>query len=314
MSVPSLHGLILTAVFLIVAGTPFVAWWWLSALRTRRRLLTVGAAKPNSPIAPATRWLGAMARAAAPLAKVSLPQEGWEAYALRRRFMHAGLRHPSAPVFFFAIKTVLAFCLPLALWIGRLALGAAPTQHFLSFLGLLCGAGFYGPNLVLAQLVKSRQAEIIEALPDALDLLTISVEAGLSLDAALNRVAREIELNSLTLAEELQLLSLELRSGAGRARALRNLALRTGVDDIEALVAMLVQSDKFGTSMGDALRVYAGVLRAKRQAQAEERAGKVAVKLIFPLVLCVFPAILLVVGGPAMIRITKVLPTLVQGG
>ena len=252
---------------------------------------------------------------ATPLARLSVPDEGWEGSELRRRFMHAGLRSPTAPVFFFAIKTLLAFGLPLALWTAKnIAAWDMPGNKFLIYAGLLCGIGFYVPNLILGRLIALRQREIFENFPDALDLLTICVEAGLSLEAALNRVAGEIRLKSAILADELQLVCLEFRAGSGKERALRNLALRTGVEDIDTLVAMLVQSEKFGTSIGESLRIHSEMLRIKRQQRAEELAAKVAVKLIFPLVLCIFPSILITVAGPAMIRIAKELPKLVGAG
>src|SRR5690606_11946344 len=138
---------------------------------------------------------------------------------------------------------------------------------------------------------------------------TICVEAGLGLDAALARVAKEIRLESAELADELELVTLEMRAGAGKDRALRNLALRTGVDDIDSLVALLVQSERFGTSIGESLRVQSETLRVKRQQRAEEAAAKIAVKLIFPLVLCILPSIFIVVGGPAVLQIGKTFGT-----
>jgi tight adherence protein C len=161
------------------------------------------------------------------------------------------------------------------------------------------------PNWALNRRVRLRQREIFEAFPDALDLLTICVEAGLGLDAALARVAREIRLTSRELSDELELVTLEMRAGAGKDRALRNLALRTGVEDIESLVALLVQSERFGTSIGESLRIQSDTLRVKRQQRAEEAAAKISVKLVFPLVLCILPSIFIVVGGPAVIQIGK---------
>jgi tight adherence protein C len=248
------------------------------------------------------------------LAKLSVPEEGWEHSELRRRFIQAGLRDPSAPIFFFAVKTMMAFGLPLFLWAFRIFSNSGmPLNKFMLLVAVLSAIGFYLPNFILNRLIARMQLEIFENFPDALDLLTICVEAGLSLEAALNRVAAEIQLKSQILAEELQLVCLEFRAGSGKERALRNLVLRTGVDDISTLVAMLVQSEKFGTSIGESLRIHSESLRVKRQQRAEETAGKVAVKLIFPLLFCIFPSILIVVAGPAMISITKVLPTLVGG-
>jgi tight adherence protein C len=158
-----------------------------------------------------------------------------------------------------------------------------------------------------------RQRDIFESLPDALDLLTICVEAGLSMERALAKVAGEIHIKSLALAQELQLVLMETRSGFSKERALRNLALRSGVEDVDALVAMLVQAERFGTSMGDSLRVHADNLRRKRAVVAQEAAAKVALKLLFPLIFCIFPALMIVLLGPASIQMTAVLHPVAQG-
>ncbi|KAB2970824.1 MAG: type II secretion system F family protein [Zoogloea sp.] len=310
--------LFLGLVFLIASGLPVGAYFVLRRNAVQRRLERIVSGVPG-PADPAQKdtpqWVETVARAATPLARLSVPDEGWEGSELRLRFMRAGLRSSNAPVFFFAIKTLMAFGLPLLLWFARAASGSTmPLNKFVLLVGVVCSVGFYLPNVVLNHLIERRRLEIFESFPDALDLLTICVEAGLSLEAALNRVASEIQINSLVLATELQLVCLEFRAGSGKERALRNLALRTGVEDVDTLVAMLVQSEKFGTSIGDALRIQSDMLRVKRQQRAEERAAKVAVKLLFPLMFCIFPSILIVVAGPAMIRIAKVLPTLVGGG
>jgi tight adherence protein C len=305
----------LALVFLVASGIPIAAYFALRRNVAQRRLESlVGSAPVGTAQRPdaGNAWVRTIAKAATPLAKLSVPDEGWETSALRRRFMQAGLRSPNAPIFFFAIKTLMAFGLPLVFWLVRVfSATGMPANKFFFLIALLSGIGFYLPNLILNRMIAKRQEEIFENFPDAIDLLTICVEAGLSLEAALNRVAAELEIKSEVLAEELQLVCLEFRAGSGKERALRNLALRTGVEDIDTLVAMLVQSEKFGTSIGESLRIHSEMLRVKRQQRAEERAAKVAVKLIFPLVLCIFPAILVVVAGPAMIRIVKVLPTLV---
>jgi tight adherence protein C len=249
-------------------------------------------------------WVETVVAAARPIARLSLPDAGWEDSALRRRFMHAGLRSHSAPVLFFAIKTLLAFGVPMLIWLLRHSWGLPPTSPKLIFAMATAGAiGFYGPNLVLNSLIERRQREILDHFPDAIDLLTICVEAGLGLDAALRRVADEMTIKSPVLAEELQLVTLEMRVGAGKDVALRNLAVRTGVQEIDMLVSTLIQSEKFGTSIGESLRVHADMLRTKRRQRAEERAAKLAVKLIFPLVLCILPSLLIVIAGPAAIQI-----------
>lgn len=308
--------LFMSLVFLVVSGVPMAAYFSLRrgpAQERLERVVTPPSALDTVP--EGGKWIESVVKAVKPLAKLSLPREGWEGSELRRRFMQAGLRHPNAPIIFFAVKTLAAVGLPLCFWLVRMFFdGSMPANKFFTVIGFLCAFGYYLPNFILNKMIAARKLAIFETFPDALDLLTICVEAGLSLEAALNRVAAEIELNSPVLAEELQLVCLEFRAGSGKERALRNLALRTGVEDIDTLVAMLVQSEKIGTSIGDSLRIHSEMLRVKRQQRAEERAAKVAVKLIFPLILCIFPSILIVVAGPAMIRITKMLPALIGIG
>jgi tight adherence protein C len=156
-------------------------------------------------------------------------------------------------------------------------------------------------------LAKRRQHRIRLGLPDALDLLVVSVEAGLGLDQAIQRVSDELRFAHPDLADELRLINLELRAGKARSEALRNLADRTQLDDLSSLVAMLVQTDKFGTSVAQSLRVHSETMRTKRRQRAEEAAAKTGVKMVFPLVFCIFPAIFVVTIGPAAIRFVQVL-------
>jgi len=170
-----------------------------------------------------------------------------------------------------------------------------------------CGLGYLLPSMALGRLAKKRQHRIRLGLPDALDLLVVSVEAGLGLDQAMQRVGTELDFAHPELSEELRLINLELRAGKARVDALRNLAERTGVDDIISLVAMLVQTDKFGTSVAQSLRVHSDTVRTKRRQRAEEAAAKTGVKMVFPLVFCIFPAIWIVTIGPAVIKFIEVI-------
>jgi tight adherence protein C len=169
------------------------------------------------------------------------------------------------------------------------------------------GIGYVIPGFILARKAKKRQHRIRLSLADALDLMVVSVEAGLGLDQAMARVAQELEFAYVDLASELRLVGLELLAGTGRSEALRNLADRTGVDDLTSLTAMLIQTDKFGTSVANSLRVFSDTLRTKRRQRAEEAAAKTGVKMVFPLVLCIFPAIWIVTIGPAAIKFMQVL-------
>lgn len=257
-------------------------------------------------------WVSAVVKLTGPLAKLSLPAEGWENSSLRTRFMNAGYRDANAPLLFFSAKTLLAFLLP-SLAIAYIGIAAVRmTNAGMIFLVLVFAAlGYILPNVFMARRIARRQREIFESFPDAIDLTTVCVEAGLGLDAALSRVGNEMRLKSPVLGEELHLLNLELRAGSSRERALRNLALRTGLEEIDALVAILIQADRFGTSVADSLRIHSDNLRTKRRLQAEESAVKVPLKLLFPVIFCIFPSLLLVLLGPAFIGIYRVLlPTM----
>jgi len=173
--------------------------------------------------------------------------------------------------------------------------------------------GYYLPNGILARLVSSRQSELFLVFPDALDLLRVCVEAGLGLDAAVERVGREMQIESKALAQEFSLLGLELRAGATRTNAMRNLALRIGLEDIDGLVSMLIQADRFGTSISESLKMHSESLRTKRRLVAEEDAAKLPVKILMPLIFCVFPALLTVLLGPAVINIIQMLMPRLSG-
>lgn len=247
------------------------------------------------------RWL-------TPIAKPALPEGAWERSPLRLRFYNAGFRSMTAPVIYFAAKTVCTFLLPaILLFVLGFSDSRLETTSLLTVLLILAAAGYYLPNLILVKLIAHRQRELFEAFPDALDLMRVCIEAGLGLDAAIDRVGREIALESPALAEEFHLVSLELRAGASRADALRNLALRVAIEDIDTMTATLIQADRFGTSIAESLRVYAESLRTKRRLVAEEAAAKLPVKLLVPLIFCVFPALLTVLLGPAVISVYRIL-------
>lgn len=304
----------LVLVFLSVFGLTAVGMAFLapSASRERLRSLMPGVGGRATAAHP---WFGRATGVTARFGKLSIPEEGWEKSGLRKRFMNAGLRTASAPLIYFGAKSVLAIGLPL---IAYLALAVADTMPDLNgmLLVLLAAAafGYYLPNAVLSHLVMVRQREIFETFPDALDLMTVCVEAGLGIEAALNRVAGDIEHKSEVLSEELGLVGLELRAGNDRERALRNLAARAGVEEVETWVAIMIQAERFGTSIAAALRVHSEMLRTKRRQRAEEAAAKIALKLLFPLIFCIFPSLMLVLLGPAFIQIYRVLLPTMGGG
>ena len=236
-----------------------------------------------------------------------VPKSPKEMGKLQLRLVQAGYRGSEALPVFLGIR--------IAFMLGCFALCMTPLVGRPGLLVILpaMGLGYTIPGMVLARKAKRRQHRIRLSLADALDLLVVSVEAGLGLDQALARVGQELEFAYPDLSSELRLVSLELLAGTGRSNALKNLADRTGVDDLSSLVAMLVQTDKFGTSVANSLRVFSDTLRTKRRQRAEEAAAKTGVKMVFPLVLCIFPAIWIVTIGPAAIRFIKVLVPLTAG-
>jgi tight adherence protein C len=300
---------LLAATFLIVSG---VTWAALSVLRqgaVQRRLAQI---QQENPLAPSEsneqQWMKTIEQITTPLARLSLPGKDWDASALRVRLMNAGWRAPEAMAIYFGSKTLLAVGLPFL--IAAPLVGHIGEEQRVLFLYLLFAAavvGFYLPNLVLRLKITRRQRDIFEAFPDSLDLIMVCVEAGLSLDAAILRVVQEMHGTHPVLAEEYEILTLELRAGLSREKALRNLATRTGVSEVDMLVSMLIQADRFGTSVGDSLRVHADMLRTKRQTRAEERAVKIGTKLMFPLILCILPSLFVVLLGPAAIRVIAAL-------
>ena len=234
------------------------------------------------------------------------PRSMNEMGSLRQRLVQAGYRRDEALTVFFGIRVMFA----LALFVLFSTSFVVKANLMLALGGL--GLGYLLPGMVLARLAKRRAHRIRLSLADALDLLVVSVEAGLGLDQALQRVGAELASAYPDLSDELRLVNLELRAGKARAEALRNLGQRSGVDDLNSLVTMLIQTDKFGTSVAQSLRVYSETLRTKRRQRAEEAAAKTGVKMVFPLVFCIFPAIWVVTIGPAAIKFMTVLFPLIE--
>lgn len=305
---------ILTVLFLSVA----ILVWALASWITRDRSLGLRLEGLSNAV-PVTlqpgnegSWQAKMADLATPIARLSAPKEGGDTSYLRVRFLNAGLRQPYWPMLFFGAKSLLALVLPgLYLLMNGLVGSAGVTMGTLLVLLALVGVGYYLPNLLLSVLISQRQQAIADALPDAIDLMTVCVEAGLAIDAAMKRTCEELAMNSPELAEELKLVTLELQVGASRDAAMHNLALRTGVADVNSFVTILLQSGHFGTNVADSLRVLATTMRENRQIRAEEKAAKVPLKLLFPMIFFIFPALFVVLLGPAMITVYRtLLPTL----
>jgi tight adherence protein C len=261
-------------------------------------------------------WRKTVVQIVGPFAKLSTPDIKWENSPLRIRFLNAGIRGDSAPLVYFGLKTILPLVFAGGGYLVLQVSGASVDRNTMLVILLLAATvGCYLPNIFIRRVAAKRRRDVFENFPDAADLMLICVEAGLGLDSALTRVADEIQIKSVVLAQEIHLTNLEIRAGIARERALRNLGVRTGIEEVSTFASMLSQSDKFGTSVGESLRIFSEDLRHKRQILAEELAAKVPTKMLFPLVLCIFPAISVVVLGPALIRIwNTVLPMLAGQG
>jgi tight adherence protein C len=250
-------------------------------------------------------WAVTVAQAVGPFAGLMAPSGDWQQAPLRLRFINAGMRRDDARLIYFGTKTVLPLVLALAIWVLLRVFTSLDELTVMMCLMIGALAGCYLPNLVLAYKLSERKRAIFDGFPDAADLMLVCVEAGLGLDAALTKITEEIRASSPALSEELHLTNLEMRAGGSRAQSLRNLALRTGIEEVGTFATMLAQSDKFGTSIGESLRVFSEDLRHKRQVRAEEHAAKVPTKMLIPLVLFIFPSIIMVILGPAMIVIVR---------
>ena len=240
-------------------------------------------------------------RVAEPLNRI-VPISAKDAAKLQKRLLNAGYRSPDAAMAFRAVQVSLIVAIPtLYMTAGYLLDRPLNTTIILSLFG--AAKGFYMPRLWLSNRIKQRQLRITWGLADTLDLMVVAVEAGLGLNAALNRVAEELKKTHPDLHYELELVNLEIRVGRSREEALRNLAERTGVDDIRSFVALLIQADRYGSSIAKAVRIFAESLRTKRRQKAEQASQKAALKLIFPLTVFLFPVILLMILAPAVLNL-----------
>lgn len=299
---PIMYGSVFLFVVLTIGG---ITWWLMTGVSpVERRLREI--AEGSKLTSHVTHTDGAFTvKWVEPLVKLVEPQEGWESSSLRRKLVRAGIRAPKAINYLVAAKIVAAFVLPLLILLPFIINPTTTwtTQKIAALVSLAAIVGLYLPDFVLARKAKARLLALQEGFPDALDMLVVCVEAGLGLDAAIQRVGKELQISHPKLSDEMKLVSLELRAGKGRADALRALAERTELDDVRALTSILIQAEHFGTSIAEALRSHSNEMRTLRIQRARERAAKLPVKLIFPIIFFIFPALFLVVLGPSVVRI-----------
>jgi len=310
---------LLSPTFLIVAGisalvmvsvTLLVMLGWRAV---RRRLLQQRLRKledvPEDETADArsTQWIETVARTTGNLSRYSGALEEGAVSQLRQKLVRAGWRHPSAPIAFFGIKTLLVLACPILLVAGSVLLMQVQDVSVILITAVIGAAiGLYAPDITLNSAIQKRQRQLLNEFPDALDLMNVCLEAGLSLEAALVRVASEMQSSHPLLSPELNQVVLEMRAGRPRDEALRNLARRNDISAIESFVTTLTQAERFGGSVSDSIRVYSDLLRTQRRQAAEEQAAKIGTKLTMPLVMCILPVLFMVMAGPAFLAVIEV--------
>jgi tight adherence protein C len=295
----------IAVLFVSVASAAGTALWLITDPQsTRRRLSQVTGTGENAPAAIGS-VLGDEPSDLAKRARSLVPKSPKEMNRVQRMLASAGYHGPWPAILFVGVQLAL----PIIVFVTGVSIYGRGTP--MVFSGLAAVLAYYLPNLWLGRQIERRRTEIRNGLPDAIDLMIVCIEAGSGLDQALAKVAEELGIAYPALTRELEMISAEMRAGKPRMEAFKNFAERTKVDDVRSLVAMMVQTDRFGTSLGQALRTHADTSRTKRRQRAEEKAAKLGVKLLFPLVFCLFPAFYLVVLGPSLLRIFR---QLVWGG
>ncbi|MDR1989046.1 MAG: type II secretion system F family protein [Acidobacteriaceae bacterium] len=279
------------------------SWWFAYNSPEQRRLRGMTAAG-EAPLVLPVRALAADTTTVDPfLARLSklMPKSPKEMGRIQKRLTRAGYPRPAAVVYFLSAQIILPVVL------GLLTLLVVGIRDGWIYALVAAAIGYVAPGVFLNRQTTQRKKRITNGLADALDLLVVCVEAGSGLDQAVVKASEEMNIVHPDIAYELRLVTTEMRAGKPRIEAFKNFADRTGVEDVRSFVAMLVQTDRFGTSISQALRTQADTIRTKRRQRAEERAGKVSVKLVFPLALCLFPALYVICFGPVVVRIWRVL-------
>ncbi|MEA3411724.1 MAG: type II secretion system F family protein [Pseudomonadota bacterium] len=294
-------GAIGLATILFLLGVATVINGAIDPLRRRIRIASEHSGRA------ATQSSARFADALSPFASVILPRNTEELGRMRRKLAEAGYRSPNALATFYSVKFVLTIVFFAVMLMIVTKIPDLSKIQLLTFLMIGTAIGLVAPNFHLNRRQERRKKMIVNAFPDALDLLVSCTEAGLGLNAAIERVSQELSVSAPILASELYLVNAEIRAGVERGQALRNLSERNGVDDIRGLVSLINQSMRFGTSIAETLRVYAEEFRDKRMQRADEQAAKLGTKMIFPMVFCMFPSFFLIAAGPAVIGVIRAL-------
>jgi tight adherence protein C len=304
------NGLLIAGlIFVLVMLAGFLTFYYSNLYKKRKDIserIRKEAAPEGEDSKGEKKWKGFLLGSLSGFGEVFKPKQESDVSLTRKKLVRAGYQGENSHVVLFGSKAFAALLLLTLFVIIRLtALKALPAQQFLMFMIFSAAAGFYLPDLYLQRRISARKRKIFEGFPDALDLMVVCVEAGMGLDAAIKRVGDEMVLKNKVLSDEFRILSLELRAGKARADALRNLASRTDLEDVSSLVTLLIQTDRFGTRIAQALRVHSDAMRTKRYQRAEEMAAKLPVKMVFPLIFFIFPSLFVTIIGPGIIRIYR---------
>ena len=292
-----------------VASVVLASYNWVvdNAFKKRLTQIVRKGEAPADPTLPKTSNTNRVSAVINILSKLSLPEEGWQSSSVQLKFLQAGIRNKNAPRYYFAVKTLLTMVLPLVLGLSLyFTQPQLPFARIMALVLLTAAAGYYLPEMLLRFITQQRIERMRDGLPDMIDLMVICTESGMSIDAAIARISREMSHNNPDLAQEFYLSALEMRAGATRIEALRNLALRSRLEDLDDLVSVLVQADRFGTSLAASLRVQSDMMRTRRSQRAEELAAKIPVKMMLPLILFIFPTLMIVLLGPAVIQMIQI--------
>jgi tight adherence protein C len=300
---------------LVFAGIVAGIWAVLSVISNRnskaldrlaRLSRPTSMAEIEDPARQKSERLAGILETAKALSSPLMPQTELEQNNLKQKLANAGFRSDAAPMVYSGLRLaslLFGFVVSAAIFIP----GRSLSWTTLQYVGICTGVGFYLPSVILWWIRRKRQEEIFLTLPDALDLLVVCVESGLGLDAAMRKVCDELGTHAKVISEEFSLANFQLQMGRPRREVLHDLGVRTGVDDVRSLAAILIQADRFGSSIAQALRVQSDSMRTRRKQIAEEKAAKTAVQLLFPLILFIFPGIFVVLVGPAAINIMETL-------
>lgn len=304
---------ILRVVLIALMGGTFVifglglGFLTLSATNPIRRRLGDNVERKRKEKTRGIVWINTML---GPVSSYVLPKSDIERSRIAEKLVHAGFRAPTAVQDFYSTKAVLAVAFAAIFIFASRWIPNLTTQMQFVYTACAAGAGIFLPNIVLERFVERRMKKLRNGFPDALDMLVVCVEAGLGISQAIQRVSDELGVSHPELAEELALVNAEIRAGVDRVSALKHLAQRTGLEDVQGLVSLLVQTLRFGTSIAESLRVYSEEFRDKRTQKAEEQAAKIGTKMVFPLVMFLFPCFFLVAVGPAVIGLMSVFSTM----